>query len=187
MGNGNESNAVSPTEVYYNPGFYSVELYVQNANGCADTLVIPSLVQVYDTLPAPVTPILRVTVTGPQSVRIDWEESTAPDFGSYEIYQRLQGTSDWVLLNTITDAHNVSFESTSLNTFDNVYCYKLATRDRCGYSVNTDDLVEHCTINVETVTLENNTVDVNWTPYVGKQPQQYRIFRSNANGELPTD
>jgi hypothetical protein len=118
---------------------------------------------------------------------IEWEESTAPDFGAYEIYQRLQGTSEWVLLNTISDAHIVSFENTGLNTFDNVYCYKIATRDRCGYSVNTDDLVEHCTINIEATTLENNTIDVNWTPYVGKTPQQYRIFRANADGSLPTD
>lgn len=187
MGNGTETAEINPTEVYYNPGFYSVELQVMNANGCADTLLIPSLVQVYDTLPAPVTPILRVTVSSTQSVLIEWEESTAPDFGSYELYQRLHGTDEWVLLTSITDAHILSFESNSLNTFDNVYCYRLETRDRCGYSVNTADLIEHCTVNIEVLTLENNTIDVNWTPYVGKLPQTYRIFRANADGTLPTD
>jgi PKD repeat protein len=187
FGNGTQSADLNPNTVYFNPGFYSVSLEVQNANGCADTLLIPQLVQVFDTLPAPATPILRVTVASGQSVTIDWEESTAPDFGAYELYQRIQGAETWEMIATIADPHTITFTSQGLNTFDNVYCYRLVTRDRCGYTVNIDDLVIHCTINIETSTASNNTVDVFWTPYVGKMPQQYRVYRAQQDGSLVTD
>src|SRR5574343_2037734 len=52
--NGQTSTEVNPTTVYFNPGFYNVSLQVTNANGCADTLILPSIVNVFDTLPAPV-------------------------------------------------------------------------------------------------------------------------------------
>jgi PKD repeat protein len=176
--NGQTSTEVNPTTVYFNPGFYNVSLQVTNANGCADTLILPSIVNVFDTLPAPVTPILRVTVNDGSSVWIEWEESVAPDFGAYELYRKTDDGSGWDLIQTITDAHTLSYLDGGRNTFTTVYCYRLATRDRCGYSVETDSLITHCTINITADTRQDNTIDVNWTPYVGKTPSQYRVYRT---------
>ncbi len=186
FGNGSTSNDLSPTEVYFNPGFYSVSLTVANANGCADTLILPSIVNVFDTLAAPVSPIIRVSVINPISTIIEWEESTAPDFGAYELFRK-NADGSWSVIATITEAHLVSYIDQGLNTLDEVYCYKLLTRDRCGYSVETDSLIEHCTINVEVATRVDNTIEVNWSPYIGKTASQYRIFRTEENSNLEED
>ncbi len=187
FGNGITSQEINPTNVYYDPGFYTVNLEVINQNGCSDTLSLPSFIQVYDTLPAPPTPILRVSVSGPESVIVEWEQSVAPDFGAYELYGKNQTSSDWVLLTTIDQSHILSYTQTGLNTFDNVYCYRLVTRDRCGYSVDIDNLIDHCTVNIEVLTLENNTIQADWSPYIGKTVSQYRVYRSEENGDLPVD
>ena len=187
FGNGNTSTEALPTNVYYDPGFYTVTLEVVNQNGCSDTLSLPSLIQVYDTLPAPPTPILRVSVSGPESVIVEWEQSVAPDFGAYELYGKNQTSSDWILLTTIDQSHILSYTQTGLNTFDNVYCYRLVTRDRCGYTVDIENLIDHCTVNIEVITLENNTIEAAWSPYIGKTVSQYRIYRAEENGDLPID
>jgi PKD repeat protein len=181
FGNGNTSTEVNPTEVYYNPDFYSVSLTVTNSSGCTDSLLVPSIIQVYDTLPAPVTPIIRVTVNNNTTVQIDWQESLAPDFGSYVLMRKNLQTGMFEQLVSIEDPHVVTFMDQGLNTLDNVYCYKLQTIDRCGYNIETDSLIEHCTINVEATTREDHKIQVDWTPYIGKIPSQYRVFRTEEN------
>jgi len=187
FGNGQTSASTDPTQVYFDPGFYSVGLTVINHNGCADTLLLPQLIQVFDTLPAPVTPISRVTVVDPSTVLIEWQESLAEDFGSYLLYRKNLQTGFFDLIANITDSHVLTYTDNSLNTLDNVYCYKLETSDRCGYSIEADSLIEHCTINVEVITRMDNTIDVNWTPYVGKLPSQYRIYRTEESTNLTED
>jgi PKD repeat protein len=181
FGNGGRSNEVNPTQVYYETGFYEVSLHVQNANGCSDTISLPSIVQVFDTLAAPVSPIIRVSVVNETSVFIEWEQSMAPDFGKYTLYRKNNLSGQFEPVGIISEAHTVSFVDQGLNTLSNVYCYKLETADRCGYYVETDSLIAHCTIDVETETQTNNTVDVKWTPYIGKKASQYRIYRQEEN------
>lgn len=181
FGNGNSSTELNPTEVYYNPDFYTVTLTVTNYTGCADTIILPSIIQVYDTLPAPVSPILRVTVNNAQAIGIEWEESLAPDFGSYQLFRKSLVTGQFEMIQVILDPHTVVYEDQGLNTLENVYCYKLQTFDRCGFNIETDSLIEHCSINVEAYTLENHTIEVDWTPYIGKIPSQYRVFRTEEN------
>lgn len=187
FGNGNTSTETSPTEVFFDPNFYTVSLTVTNASGCADTLILPSIINVYDTLPAPVTPILRVTVNDEQSVQIDWEQSLAPDFGSYRVYRKNNQTGNFEFVREILEAHVVSYIDQGLNTLESSYCYKLQTIDRCGFNFETDSLIEHCSINVEANTLEDHTIDVDWTPYIGKQASQYRIFRTEENTNIVED
>lgn len=47
FGDGNVSSMQNPTNVYYNPGFYNVTLVATNSAGCASTLTLPSLINVY--------------------------------------------------------------------------------------------------------------------------------------------
>ncbi len=187
FGNGSTSSAENPTQVYYNPGFYTVDLAVTSIHGCSDTISVPSLIQVFDTLPAPITPIMRVTVVDPSTVSIEWEESIAVDFGSYNLYRKNLQTGIFELKAQITDPHTITYNDNGLNTFDNVYCYRLETVDRCGYSVLSDSLIEHCSINVEAITRMDNTIDVNWTPYIGKIPSTYRIFRTEESVNITVD
>ena len=181
LGNGTTSSDVSPEAMYYNPGFYTVTLTVTNESGCADTISQPSLIQVFDTLPAPISPLQRVTVVNTTAVLIEWEESLSVDFGSYVLYRRNLQTGVFEQIAQINDQHTLTYTESGLNTLDNVYCYKLQTIDRCGYTMPMDSLIEHCTINVEVLTKMDNTIDITWTPYVGKMPQQYRIYRTEES------
>jgi len=187
FGNTTTSILQNPSAVYYEPGFYTIQLQVHNENGCSDTLILPSIVNVFDTLPAPVTPILRVSVLSPTEVLVEWEESNAPDFGSYMIYKKNQTTLQFELIQTITDPHTLSITDGNLNTFENVYCYKIITSDRCGYSIESDSIIEHCTINIEAFTREDNKIDITWSPYIGKIPSQYRIYRTEENSSITED
>ena len=187
FGNTATSILQNPSAVYFEPGFYTIQLQVHNENGCSDTLILPSIVNVFDTLPAPVTPILRVSVLSPTEVVVEWEESVAPDFGSYMIYKKNQTTLQFELIQTITDPHTLSLTDANLNTFENVYCYKIITSDRCGYSIESESIIEHCTINIEAFTREDNKIDLTWSPYVGKIPTQYRIFRTEENSSITED
>lgn len=187
FGNSTTSILQNPSTVYYEPGFYTIQLQVHNENGCSDTLILPSIVNVFDTLPAPVTPILRVSVLSQTEVIVEWEESVAPDFGAYMIYKKNQTTLQFELIQTITDPHTLSLTDGNLNTFENVYCYKIITSDRCGYSIESDSIIEHCTINIEAFTREDNKIDLTWSPYVGKIPTQYRIFRTEENSAITED
>jgi PKD repeat protein len=187
FGNGSVSTDINPNAVYSNPGFFSVELTVTNQNGCTDSLIMPAAIQVYDTLPAPISPIGRVTVENTSSVLIEWEETLATDFGSYNLFRRNIQTGAFEQIAQILEQHTLSYTETGLNTLDNVYCYKLQTIDRCGYAIVLDSLIEHCTINVEVATLLNNTIEVSWTPYVGKTVSQYRVFRTEQNSNVTDD
>jgi len=187
LGDGASSSETQPTHVYYDPGFFDVALTVTNANGCADTLEISSLVHVFDTLPAPVCPIVRVSVQSPERIIIEWEQSQAPDFGMYRLFRKNPHTLVEELVTEITNSQILFWEDAGLNTMDFVYCYKLQTLDRCGYMFETDSLIEHCSINVEVETLLDNTVDVEWSPYVGKTVAQYRVFRIELPGNEQID
>ncbi len=187
FGNAATSTLQNPSAVYFEPGFYTIQLQVHNENGCSDTLILPSIVNVFDTLPAPVTPILRVSVLSQTEVIVEWEESLAPDFGAYMIYKKNQETLQFELIQTISDPHTISLTDGNLNTFENVYCYKIITSDRCGYSIESDSIIEHCTINIEAFTREDNKIDLTWSPYVGKIPTQYRIFRTEENSAITED
>ncbi len=187
FGNGNTSTAVNPSQVYYESGFYNVSLRVVNANGCSDSISLPSIVQVFDTLAAPVSPIIRVSVVDEGAVFIEWEQSMIADFGKYLLYRKNNLSGVYETIAVIQDASTVSFTDQGLNTLSNVYCYKLETADRCGYYVETDSLIAHCTIDVEAETQSDNTVNVQWTPYVGKMVSQYRIYRQEENSTLVAD
>jgi hypothetical protein len=68
-----------------------------------------------------------------------------------------------------------------LNTLSQSYCYKIKTVDRCGYALPIEMANEHCTIDITAQTQSNNTIDVHWSPYVGKQVTNYVIFRREEN------
>ena len=66
----------------------------------------------------------------------------------------------------------------SLNTLDNVYTYKLLTRDICGYAIELDQLNAHSTINVSAIA-NNTDIKVTWNAYGGCSVSQYDILRTD--------
>lgn len=173
----------NPNQIYtlFNPGFYSVEYQVQNSNGCADTALYMQTIEVFDTIPPPVSELLRVSVESPDSVVIEWYENYAANFSHYNILRRTNGVSNFDLLTTISDPSTLVYIDNQVNTFDSVYCYKLEVVDFCGQKRDPNSLQEHCTINVSAVARQNNTIDIDWTPYVGRTPGGYIVLRTEES------
>lgn len=181
FGDGNASNLINPSNVYVNPGTYAVSLMVNNANGCSDTLLMASLVEVFDTIPPPLSDLVRVTVVNESTVNIFWMQNTANDFQRYELYRQNNVNGVFELVQSFGDIHLTSFSDQNLNTLNQSYCYKIKTIDRCGYALPIEQANEHCTIDITAQTQTNNTIDVHWSPYVGKQVTNYVIYRREEN------
>lgn len=184
FGNGSTSATQNPSATFTNPGFYSISLLVTNNNGCKDTLVKSGIIQVYDMVPPPASSLRVVTVTSDTSVRISWNQSDAEDFASYKIFRKNNTTGAYAAIATINNQLQNSFTDGGRNTLANSYCYKIQTTDICGYTKPLDSLEEHCTVNISAKGV-NDDIQVNWTPYLGAQPETYSVYRLEANMSGP--
>ncbi len=174
------------------PGFYTVSLMVTNNNGCADTLVKPNYIQVFDTLPPPQDPIYSVSVISNSEVKIKWANSSVLDLGAYKLWRLDPASSNYVNVYTDNNPVNSSMNPESeyteqgLNTLVNTYTYKLQTLDRCAKTLPVNVLHPHTTVNISTQKNGSN-IDVSWTPYGGCPVATYEISRvevSNGSSAL---
>lgn len=177
------STIENPSVQLQSPGFYNVSLIVTNQHGCTDTLSEPNFIEVYDTLPPPVCPILSVSVLNNSSVEIVWENSPVTDLYAYVLY-RLNTTNgqfveiyrDTALLSAPPMNLTSNYTDTGLNTLSNVYTYKLQAIDRCAYTLPLSALTAHTTINI-TATAITDDIRVTWTPYGGCTVDTYELSR----------
>jgi VCBS repeat-containing protein len=105
-------------------------------------------------------------------------------FGSYNVdyYEVLRETNianSYESIGTISPSEN-SFLDESSNNMSQSYSYKVRLMDNCGsYSSNSDS---HKTILLQSSISVNNSVNLNWSDYEGKNYQSYDIYR-NKNDE----
>jgi len=179
----NGLTGTNPDSVYefMQQGFYGLEFQVHNANGCSDTITYNNSFEVLPSDPPPAMKILRVSVEGPSSVVIEWNENFNPNFSHYNLIRRTSGLIDYSLVATITDPHQLVYYDSQVNTFDSVYCYLLETVDFCERKLPVDSLIAHCTINLEVENFANQGNDLKWTPYVGRTPSGYVVVRTNES------
>lgn len=175
-------SVASPAVLLTAPGFYDASLIVVNQFGCSDTMIQQNYLQVYDTMPPVISPIMSVSVVNNVSVDIIWQNNTATDLGAYILYRFNPATNifDEIFRDTTPNNSSMnvtsSFMDTGLNTLTNVYTYKLQTSDRCAYTLPLSALTPHTTINV-TATPVSNNIRVNWTSYSGCAVGSYEINR----------
>lgn len=185
FGNGITSVLQNPTNTFVNSGAYSISLLITNNNGCSDTLIKTTYIEVYDTNPPPMSMIQAVTVISNTSTQLTWNQSAATDFSHYEIYRKDNSTENYFSIGTIHDRYVVTFlDAGNLNTLSNSYCYKVQTIDICGYSLPLESIHEHCTIN-ETAISYNEDIQVNWTPYIGASVGTYSVYRMEIDSDIP--
>lgn len=184
------SNQASPSFTLINPGFYNVSLTVTNDNGCSDSHTENDFIEVYDTIPPPVTPILSVSVLNNTSVEIKWLPSTAFDLYEYRLFRYNQGTSNYDLIYNLVDTNNanpnvnLTYVDNGLNTLQQVYTYKVQTVDRCQYRLPLSQSQAHTTINV-TAQTQGTNIKVTWTPYGGCSVSEYDINRIELPAGTP--
>lgn len=183
------STQQNPSIAFVNPGFYNVSLIVINDNGCSDTISNSNYIEVYDTLPPPVTPLLSVSVNTNTSVEIKWLPSAALDLEEYRLFRWNPSTSIFDLIYSELHPNNSNpnvtgyYLDNGLNTLQNVYTYKIQTIDRCGYKLSLDSSAAHTTINVS-AQAQGLNINVNWTPYIGCPVSSYEINRVEVSNGL---
>ena len=157
-------------------------LVVANANGCRDSIQKPNYLQVWDTIPPAVSPIMSVSVKNNTSVEIKWLPSAAFDLEEYRLYRYNTATSTYNLIYSELHPNNSNpnvtgiYTDTALNTLHTVYTYKLQTVDHCGYRLPLDSSIAHTTINV-TAWAASQTINVTWNAYSGCGVASYEITR----------
>jgi len=181
---GNIFSQQNPFITINSPGLYDVSLVINNNNGCTDSTGQLTYIQVYDTIPPPVTPIKSVSVTSNSTVEITCGISTAPDFAAYILYRFNPATSNFIPILVDSNQHNgginltFTYTDSMLNTLTNVYTYRLETFDQCSYSTGGSQLTSHTTMDVTAATAGKN-IAVSWTPYAGCPVSSYIINRQD--------
>jgi len=87
------SSQQNPTYTYPQSGIYDVELIVEDANGCQDTILREELMDILpDEVPVP-PEVSRVTVAAANRTIIHFEpyRNARNDFGQYVLYRQQPG------------------------------------------------------------------------------------------------
>ncbi len=180
------TQAENPQITFTNPGIYGVTLIVVNPDGCSDTISDPYYLQMYDSVPPPVSPINSVSVIANDKVEIIWQNSAALDLGEYRLFRLDNNSGVFNLIYTDTSPANSSMSVTSkfidsgLNTLNSSYTYKLQTVDFCSNFKALSQSVPHTTINITAVSIVGG-IAVSWTPYQGCQVGGYELSRTELS------
>ena len=82
----NQAELPNP-EITFGPGQFVVTLTFTSNEGCTDSVALPGLINVLDSIPE-IPVIKRVSVLSNTSVLVDWEESVDPSFRSYNLFRK---------------------------------------------------------------------------------------------------
>ena len=165
------------------PGIYDVSLMITNGNGCSDSIRQALYLEIFDTIAPVPDPIASASVVDDNTVIITWLNSAETDVASYRLYRQNSTAGTWDLIYTDTSpvlstvSLTSSYTDTGLSAKTTSYSYKLQTTDQCGYTTALDSLTAHSTINL-TATRNGVSIDLNWTPYLGCNFNEYRLYRT---------
>lgn len=165
----------NPSILFDKIGPVNVQLVIEDAIGCTDTLNTNTLLTVGDTVPPLPTDLLRVSVIDDYTYLVDYKKSTLSDFSKYMIYH---GSGEAIEIN---NRDQTRCEVDGLNTLHNVYCSKIAVQNSCG--LISEQLVDSndCTVEVSAQG-ELNQSRLNWNPYFGwNAVEKYYIYREHID------
>lgn len=157
---------------------YDIELVVTDMRGCYDdTVQSVEIVVLNDSVTRPEISFVSVEKGG---VDVFWTvDSLDSNFQSLNIHHRSQ-TNPW---KTIANADDFTYNylHDSMNKYE-VNQYSILQFDSCGYFSDTS--LAHSTILLETESNNFQTMDLNWTPYVGwGKVLRYNIYRSDEGSK----
>ena len=179
FGNGLKSELPNP-EITFGPGQFVVTLTFTSNEGCTDSVALPGLINVLDSIPE-IPVIKRVSVLSNTSVLVDWEESVDPSFRSYNLFRKNLTTGVFEEIEIVNVLGATSFIDEGLNTLQNVYCYKLIETDICDNYIDVLEAVEHCTMNISAEISGIHHANISWTPYLGCSIASYELFRYDGD------
>lgn len=166
-------------KLFTKAGKFKVSLMAIDTNGCIDSIVKPDFITVIDdTIPPDVPNIYRATVLDNTNTLFEFDRSNAIDFYKYRIFYNYSNHApiNWVDVFNVDDT---TYNQQNVNTLINPYTYALSATDICGNT--SDTAVKHTTVEL-TAQATNNSIELNWTPYIGFDTiKRYEIWRNNAD------
>jgi PKD repeat protein len=184
LGNGIVSSMQEPFNTYFQPGIYNITLTATNNGACSQSITMNSLINVLDGTPLPPVELKSASVINNTSVELTWENLPALNLAAYKIYRYNRATSAYDLIYTENNPSNTSWNNTSaytdtsLNTTAFSYTYIVQAVNECGNEPDLNLHIPHTTINVSSA-IDNNVVEVTWTPYSGCSVGAYEIYRQD--------
>lgn len=177
FGDANSGFSANPQHLYALPGVYTVRLIVNDAFGCADTILKENIIRVLEDIQPNPPQIRRVTVVSDSEARVEWESFVNPnnDFGRYEIY-RENGAGNWAQVYSTNDISLTYFDDTGLSTQNQSYCYKLLIVNNCENASLLDSSITHCTVLLSTSSAPES-IQLDWSAYVGFEVATYKVYR----------
>jgi gliding motility-associated-like protein len=166
-------------KLFTKAGKFKVSLMAIDTNGCIDSMIKPDFITVIDdTIPPDVPNIYRATVLDNTNTLFEFDRSNAIDFNKYRIFYNYSNHApiNWVDVFNVDDT---TYNQQNVNTLINPYTYALFATDICGNT--SDTAVKHTTVEL-TAQATNNSIGLNWTPYIGFDTiKRYEIWRNNAD------
>ncbi len=189
FGTGDVDTNMNVSYTYMLAGTYAVSLVVSNSGGCADTIVMPDLIHVYDPDIPPVTLLRSVSVNSPNSVSVQWEDVSVDDIDIYIIYRWNPLTSTYDSISSVKDTlwsmplSVFTWNDNQVSTEQSTYRYIVVAVDHCGNRPLIEDHQAHETMLLNTIA-GHHQVSMSWTPYKGSSVAGYEIYRSDPLNPL---
>ncbi|WP_343747323.1 T9SS type A sorting domain-containing protein [Fluviicola sp.] len=110
-----------------------------------------------------------------------WEKVQPVGIDYYNIYRETSTQGEYVLIDTVR-ADNISiFNDVIASPMERSWSYKIGAVNSCGVESPLSN--PHRTIHLDLLDLGNNSVQVNWTAYLGTTFTEYIVWRyTTANG-----
>ncbi len=183
FGNGNQTWAANPAQVFNAPGYFTITLIAINEGVCADTTSKTNFIHVKNSDPIAAPKINYATVLNDSSIRVQWQNSTALNIGRYELY-RAESTGGvykpvYVDINPNNSTFNpvTTFIDSAVDASSQPYWYKVKVVNNCDNAFSLDSSDAHATMYLKT-NADTGAVSLNWTPYEGCEFDTYHIYRS---------
>jgi gliding motility-associated-like protein len=166
-------------KLFTKAGKFTVSLMATDTNGCVDSIIKHDFITVIDDTIPPETPgIYRATVVNNTTTLVEFTKSKAEDIYKYRMFYNYLSNQpfNWV---DIFTADDTTFNQQNVNTLINPYTYAVSATDICGNTSDTS--YKHTTVELK-AQATNNSIAINWTPYVGFDTiKRYEIWRNNAD------
>lgn len=169
-----------------NPKFRDYTYYIVAQNKCGikgDTSIKASSSKEYE-LPIEVSYLVTTSVVENKNLEVHWTASTEEDFGSYDIYKKVNDEStNFEYVKTLAGRYDTTFIDTDVNVSQTSYCYGIVVNDNCGHISKMSNV--GCSV---VLTGEEKPFYFNlyWTPYTDWKGgvQEYMLERSVDTGVL---
>lgn len=158
-----------------------IQYYSEDERGCWDTAYNPKNLVVGDTQPGQPPLFRRVSVVDDNTHELVLSQYPNFDFAGYQVYWKSE--TNYQYLKNSKNALDTYIINYPVNALDQIYCYKISSKNLCGKTQDLNKLKEHCSVELDGFP-KVNASELNWNFYTGWPVESYTIYRKNLITQL---